>query len=58
MQTDRLPKFPVELAFSGSLAIFAGGYTNVGVRVGNGYADWPKHAPFDKVMVTAEHDWS
>jgi protein-L-isoaspartate(D-aspartate) O-methyltransferase len=25
------------------------GYTNVGVRVGNGYAGWPKHAPFDKV---------
>jgi len=23
MQTDRLPKFPVELAFSGSLPIFA-----------------------------------
>ena len=32
------------------------GYTNVGVRVGNGYAGWPKHAPFDKVMVTAAPD--
>jgi protein-L-isoaspartate(D-aspartate) O-methyltransferase len=29
------------------------GYTNVEVRVGNGYAGWPKHAPFDKVIVTA-----
>jgi protein-L-isoaspartate(D-aspartate) O-methyltransferase len=32
------------------------GYTNVAVRVGNGYAGWPKHAPFDKVMVTAAPD--
>jgi protein-L-isoaspartate(D-aspartate) O-methyltransferase len=32
------------------------GYTNVGVRVGNGYAGWPKHAPFDKVIVTAAPD--
>src|SRR5262249_52646246 len=29
------------------------GYTNVEVRMGNGYAGWPEHAPFDKVMVTA-----
>ncbi len=32
------------------------GYTNVEVRVGNGYAGWPKHAPFDKVIVTAAPD--
>jgi protein-L-isoaspartate(D-aspartate) O-methyltransferase len=32
------------------------GYTNVKVRVGNGYAGWPKHAPFDKVIVTAAPD--
>jgi protein-L-isoaspartate(D-aspartate) O-methyltransferase len=32
------------------------GYTNVEVRVGNGYAGWPEHAPFDKVMVTAAPD--
>jgi protein-L-isoaspartate(D-aspartate) O-methyltransferase len=31
-------------------------YTNVEVRVGNGYAGWPEHAPFDKVMVTAAPD--
>jgi len=32
------------------------GYTNVEVRIGNGYAGWPEHAPFDKVMVTAAPD--
>jgi protein-L-isoaspartate O-methyltransferase len=25
------------------------GYTNVEVRIGNGYTGWPNHAPFDKV---------
>jgi protein-L-isoaspartate(D-aspartate) O-methyltransferase len=32
------------------------GYTNVEVRIGNGYTGWPDHAPFDKVMVTAAPD--
>jgi len=32
------------------------GYTNVEVRVGNGYPGWPEHAPFDKVIVTAAPD--
>ena len=32
------------------------GYTNVEVRIGNGYAGWPEHAPFDKVMITAAPD--
>jgi len=32
------------------------GYTKVEVRIGNGYAGWPDHAPFDKVMVTAAPD--
>jgi protein-L-isoaspartate(D-aspartate) O-methyltransferase len=32
------------------------GYTNVEVRIGNGYAGWPEHAPFDKVMTTAAPD--
>ena len=32
------------------------GYTNVEIRVGNGYVGWPEHAPFDKVMVTAAPD--
>jgi protein-L-isoaspartate(D-aspartate) O-methyltransferase len=31
------------------------GYT-VEVRVGNGHTGWPKHAPFDKVIVTAAPD--
>lgn len=29
------------------------GYDNVSVRIGDGYAGWPEHAPFDKVMLTA-----
>ena len=32
------------------------GYTNVEVRIGNGYAGWPNHAPFVKVIVTAAPD--
>jgi protein-L-isoaspartate(D-aspartate) O-methyltransferase len=31
-------------------------YTNVEVRICNGYAGWPEHAPFDKLMVTAAPD--
>ena len=31
-------------------------YTNIAVRVGNGYYGWPEHAPFDKVIVTAAPD--
>ena len=29
------------------------GYENVTVRVGDGYAGWPEHAPFDAIVVTA-----
>jgi protein-L-isoaspartate(D-aspartate) O-methyltransferase len=29
------------------------GYTNVTVRAGDGYAGWPEHAPFDRIVVTA-----
>jgi len=32
------------------------GYTNIEVRVGNGYFGWPEHAPFEKVIVTAAPD--
>jgi protein-L-isoaspartate(D-aspartate) O-methyltransferase len=32
------------------------GYTNIDVRVSNGYFGWPEHAPFDKVVVTAAPD--
>lgn len=33
------------------------GYSNVTVRVGDGYAGWAEHAPFDSIIVTcgAEH---
>ena len=29
------------------------GYVNVQVRDGDGYAGWPEHAPFDRIIVTA-----
>jgi protein-L-isoaspartate(D-aspartate) O-methyltransferase len=29
------------------------GYDNVTVRAGDGYAGWPEHAPFDRIIVTA-----
>jgi protein-L-isoaspartate(D-aspartate) O-methyltransferase len=29
------------------------GYDNVSVRIGDGYAGWPEHAPFDAIIVTA-----
>jgi protein-L-isoaspartate(D-aspartate) O-methyltransferase len=29
------------------------GYTNVEVRIGDGYAGWPEKAPFDAIVVTA-----
>ncbi|MBB4226735.1 protein-L-isoaspartate(D-aspartate) O-methyltransferase [Rhizobium mongolense] len=28
------------------------GFTNVGIRVGDGSRGWPEHAPFDKILVT------
>jgi len=32
------------------------GYRNVTVRAGDGYAGWPEHAPFDRIIVTAGAD--
>jgi protein-L-isoaspartate(D-aspartate) O-methyltransferase len=29
------------------------GYTNVSVRIGDGYQGWPEYAPFDAILVTA-----
>ena len=29
------------------------GYTNVHVRIGDGYKGWPEHAPFDAIILTA-----
>jgi protein-L-isoaspartate(D-aspartate) O-methyltransferase len=28
------------------------GFSNVGIRVGDGSRGWPEHAPFDKILVT------
>src|SRR5687768_3429644 len=32
------------------------GYANVHVRAGDGFAGWPEHAPFDRILVTAAPD--
>ena len=32
------------------------GYTNVELKIANGYHGWPEHGPFDKVIVTAAPD--
>jgi len=45
-----------ELAQRATLRLKRQNCTNVVVRVGNGYAGWPEHAPFDKVIVTAAPD--
>jgi protein-L-isoaspartate(D-aspartate) O-methyltransferase len=29
------------------------GYSNIGIRVGDGTRGWPEHAPFDKILLTA-----
>lgn len=29
------------------------GYTNIHVRIGDGFQGWPEHAPFDAILVTA-----
>jgi protein-L-isoaspartate(D-aspartate) O-methyltransferase len=45
-----------ELAQRAVQRLYRQGYTNVEVRVANGYLGWPEHAPFDKVIVTAAPD--
>lgn len=42
-----------ELAKRARAALAAEGIANVEVRVGNGAAGWPEHAPFDAIIVTA-----
>jgi protein-L-isoaspartate(D-aspartate) O-methyltransferase len=32
------------------------GYKNVHTRIGDGYAGWPEHAPYDAIVVTAAPD--
>ena len=45
-----------ELAHQAVRRLKQQGYTNIEVRVANGYSGWPEHAPFDKVIVTAAPD--
>lgn len=42
-----------ELARRAGATLKALGYSNVHVREGDGYAGWPGHAPFERIMVTA-----
>lgn len=42
-----------ELAREAAQTLEELGYTNVQVREGDGYAGWPEHAPFDRIIVTA-----
>lgn len=42
-----------ELADGARRALTAAGYTNVQVRLGDGYAGWPELAPFPRIIVTA-----
>ena len=42
-----------ELARRAASTLKSLGYRNVHVREGDGYAGWPQHAPFDRIMVTA-----
>ena len=42
-----------ELAKRAAAALAAAGAGTVRVRAGDGYAGWPEHAPFDRIMLTA-----
>jgi protein-L-isoaspartate(D-aspartate) O-methyltransferase len=42
-----------ELARAAAATLQALAYGNVNVRAGDGYAGWPEHAPFDRIMLTA-----
>ena len=42
-----------ELAAQARQRLARQGHTNVEIKIGNGCAGWPEHAPFDKVIVTA-----
>jgi protein-L-isoaspartate(D-aspartate) O-methyltransferase len=42
-----------ELAQRAEKALADEGYRNVHVRDGDGYAGWPEHAPFDRILLTA-----
>lgn len=42
-----------ELAEAAAARLQQLGYDNVELRVGDGYAGWPEHAPYDGIIVTA-----
>jgi protein-L-isoaspartate(D-aspartate) O-methyltransferase len=42
-----------ELGRSAAERLLSMNYSNVQVRVGDGYLGWPEHAPFDAIIVTA-----
>lgn len=42
-----------QLAEHAAALLAALGYANVHTRLGDGYAGWPEHAPFDAIVVTA-----
>ena len=42
-----------ELASEAELRLLQLGYTDVGMRAGDGAHGWPEHAPFDKILVSA-----
>jgi protein-L-isoaspartate(D-aspartate) O-methyltransferase len=44
------------LAASAARVLAALGYQRLHARVGDGYAGWPEHAPFDAIVVTAAPD--
>lgn len=43
----------LELAQDATALLERLGYSNVRVRVGDGYAGWPEDAPFDRIILTA-----
>jgi protein-L-isoaspartate(D-aspartate) O-methyltransferase len=45
-----------ELASRAQQTLQALGYTNVHVRAGDGYAGWPEHAPYDRIIGAAAAD--
>jgi len=45
-----------ELAKSAKRRLERQGYTNIQLRVGNGFHGWSEHAPFDKIILTAAPD--
>ena len=42
-----------ELGAQARTTLHSLGYTNIHVKIGNGYEGWPRHAPFDGIVVTA-----